>query len=573
MYRIVKALFLSLLGVCSSFALQQPSTPQQKPEPSEPPVVIRTNTRLVIVDVVAKNSKGEPVTDLKNEDFTVLEDGKPQQVKVFNFQSRATDSIKPLPLTTSPDIVTNIPTYQANGALNIILLDGLNTSLPRQAYMRERMIALLEKLPDDVPIAIYTLGSRLSLIQDFTDDHETLKKVVKNLHNNTSPTQQNPSGTPAQGLPGVFVHALGESLQPTMLAFQRESNVAFTQNRVDITLAALSSIARSLAAFPGRKNLIWISDEFPLIVNTKLTLRPVTSYDPRDVEYVVSEAANKLMDSQVVIYPVDARGIAVPALFDVGVGQPDDAVGGRPANGNYSEANLALMSSELNARVTTHEVMNTLADSTGGKALYNNNNVDALVRQGIDDGSTYYTLGYYPADKNWDGKFRKIQVKTNHSGVNLHYRQGYYAINPAPYGKETAQQHEMALNQALSLTSPISTGLPFRAKVLKPADGKITVNFAIDPRMVTFDKKDSGMQSASVDCMVQVYKDENTSLKREFTVVHAELTPENFERISKTFFPCQQSVDLPAGKYTLRLGVIDNRTGLIGTATTTTTVQ
>src|SRR5215813_6976568 len=141
MYRIVKTLFLSLLAVTSSFALQQPSTAQQKPESSEPPVVIRTTTRLVIVDVVAKNSRGEPVTDLKSEDFTVLEDGKPQQVKVFNFQSRATASIKALPLPASPDIVTNIPTYQANGALNIILLDGLNTSLPRQTYMRERMIA------------------------------------------------------------------------------------------------------------------------------------------------------------------------------------------------------------------------------------------------------------------------------------------------------------------------------------------------------------------------------------------------------------------------------------------------
>jgi len=217
--------------------------------------------------------------------------------------------------------------------------------------------------------------------------------------------------------------------------------------------------------------------------------------------------------------------------------------------------------------------MNTLADSTGGKALYNNNNIDVLVRQGIDDGSTYYTLGYYPDDKEWNGKFRKIQVKTSRSGVNLHYRQGYYALNPAPSDKATAQQHEMALTQALSLTSPISTGLPFRAKVLKPAGGKIAINFAIDPHRLSFDKSDSGMQTASVDCMVQVYKDEKTSLKRESTVVHAELTPENFDKINRSFFPCQQSVDLPAGNYILRLGVIDNRTGLIGTATTTTKVQ
>jgi hypothetical protein len=73
--------------------------------------------------------------------------------------------------------------------------------------------------------------------------------------------------------------------------------------------------------------------------------------------------------------------------------------------------------------------------------------------------------------------------------------------------------------------------------------------------------------------MVQVYKDANTSLKLESTAVHAELTPENFQRISNSFFPCQQTVSLPAGNYILRLAVIDNRTGLIGTATTTTKIE
>ena len=456
-----------------------------------------------------------------------------------------------------------------------ILLDGLNTASPRQTFMRERMIALLEKLPDDVPIAIYTLGQNLRLIQDFTDNHETLKKVVNNLHNNLSNTMQSPSGGPALTLPGVFAAQLPAAIKANIDEFEQESTVATTENRVETTLSALNSIARYVAGFPGRKNLIWVSDTFPLYIDTQLTLRDGAYRDPRNFEYAASQSTNALMESQVHVYPVDAHGLAASPFQDIGTGDPRDAVGGRPLEANYGPASTALMARDFGDNLSNHTIMNQLAESTGGKAFYYKNDLDELVREGIDDGATYYTIGYYPADKNWDGKFRKIQVKTNRPGLNLHYRQGYYAMNPAPYTKDSALQHETALNQALSLNSPVSTGLPFKAKVLTPADTphKITVNFAIDPHMLSFEKNDSGMQSASVDCVVQVYKDENTSLKRESTIVHAELTSENFEKINNSFFPCRQSVDLPAGNYILRLGVIDNRTGLIGTATTTTKVQ
>ena len=155
-----------LLGLLGS-SLAAPQEPSSNQNNDQPQTVIRTTTRLVIVDVVAQNDKGNPVTDLKSQDFAVLENGKPQQVKVFNFQSHTTASAKaaqPVP-TIAPGVVTNIPAYPVTSALNVILLDGLNTTAPRQTYMRERLLALLDKLPDDQPIAVYTLGTRLRLIQ------------------------------------------------------------------------------------------------------------------------------------------------------------------------------------------------------------------------------------------------------------------------------------------------------------------------------------------------------------------------------------------------------------------------
>jgi hypothetical protein len=122
--------------------------------------VLKVKTRLVIVDVVARNSKGEPITDLKADDFTVIEDDKPQHISTFNFQqpdSKARASQAPV---LPPDTFNNLPRYKPNGALNVLLLDALNTSMPNQAYAREAMIKLLEKLPQGQPMAVYLLGNR-----------------------------------------------------------------------------------------------------------------------------------------------------------------------------------------------------------------------------------------------------------------------------------------------------------------------------------------------------------------------------------------------------------------------------
>src|SRR5437762_1358726 len=104
---------------------------QEKPKPVyESSTVLKAITRLVVVDVVATNKNGEPVTDLKPADFTVLEDGTPQEIRSFNFQKGGSlaaaakpVSHRPLP----PNVVTNVPEYSSHGSLNVILLDSLNT--------------------------------------------------------------------------------------------------------------------------------------------------------------------------------------------------------------------------------------------------------------------------------------------------------------------------------------------------------------------------------------------------------------------------------------------------------------
>ena len=228
---------------------------------------------------------------------------------------------------------------------------------------------------------------------------------------------------------------------------------------------------------------------------------------------------------------------------------------------------LSEASRETTESTASHSTMNDLAEKTGGRAFYNVNNIETAVRKSIEDGSTYYTLGYYPANKDWDGNFRRITVKTARQGVKLHYRQGYFAVEPQSYARLDAAQKSTDLARALSLDTPTSTALRFQAAIVPPPAGskKVTVNYAVDPRQLTFELGSDGLQHASVDCAVIVYSQKGETLETLSNTMIASLKPDEYSRVMARSFPCRQSFEIAPGEYQLRLGVRDARTGLVGT--------
>jgi len=215
-----------------------------------------------------------------------------------------------------------------------------------------------------------------------------------------------------------------------------------------------------------------------------------------------------------------------------------------------------------------------MAERTGGQAFYNRNDIDGAIRRSIENGSTYYTLAYYPANKDWNGKFRKIQIKTERAGIKLRHRLGYYAVNPTSFAEQNHKQQAEVFGEALSLDTPVATGLLFQAAVLPPSDkteNKVLVNFAVDPHAISFESKADGLEHASVACAVQAFA-KGKSVKIWSSTITASLKPETFKRVMQSTFPCHQSLDLPAGSYVLRLGVRDENTGLLGTANAKVTV-
>jgi VWFA-related protein len=554
-----------------------PAAAQAQQPAYETSAVLKVKSRLVVVDVVARDGKGVPITDLKQEDFTVLEDGKEQKVRIFSFQ-HPDDSVATAPpqaLANGTNVVDNLPHFQPGRALNVVLMDALNTSRLNQVSMRQAMIKFLETLPANEPIAVYLLSDRIHLLQDFTSDPAVLKDVVRSFRGKNSPllTVSADGSSIAPVLPGV-----AQSLPPQMAgqikAFQDQLTIDTTDQRVQITLVALNSLSRTLSGYPGRKNLIWISETFPFDVMLS-NVAGRASLNSRSYAPEIARTGNLLSDSQVAIYPLDARGLAGSGIFNVA--NNSDQYGTSMAGATLRGGMASQMDRESDDRMAARTTMNDLADRTGGRAFYNRNDLDGAVRDSITDGSTYYTLGYYPENKDWNGGFRNIQVKLKRGSAKLRYRIGYFAVDTTAFAKLNPKRQDEEFDDALSLNVPVSTALPFQALVMPPSaktENKVIVNYHVDPHALSFETSNDGLQAVNMECAVRVFPKKNPDkpVTTEAQKMGGALNPDAYAKVMKGFFPCRDALALQPGDYLLRLGVRDNVTGLIGTANASLTI-
>jgi len=567
-----------------------PTPPQSQSQPVEgTATVLKVKTRLVIVDVIALDHKGAPVTDLKADDFILQEENQPQKIRVFNFQQAAQgQSAVFTPATLSANRITNMPRFKTNSALNVLLLDGINVSNANQKYAREQMLKFLEKLPAGEPLAVYAMGSKLRLLQDFTVDPALLKEAVKKSRSNALGVRSESSN--AMDLPPGFVQQLSDQMLQQVLRFGQEQAIYQMDERVRLTIEQLGALARNLAGYPGRKNLIWVSEAFPAYLfpqNPDPTGRNSSSAAAAQLPNIVSyqgqinHASDLLANAQVAVYPVDAGAVGNRDVYsslsntDSNGNYLGNSARGAVRNGMTGSAQAAEISNASTSAMNSHSTMNTVAEQTGGKAFYNTNDLNKAIRDSMEDGSTYYTLGYYPEDKNWDNRFRRISVKVNRPGVKLHYRQGYFAVEPKEYAKQDPKILAMDMGSALDINNPISTALPFQAVVLPPSaqnGNKVQINYGVDAHSIAFELKEDGLQHASVDCGVRAYTKTGESIKLQGNTFNAALAPEQYQKVMKAIFPCNQTLELPPGEYLLRLAVRDTNNGLIGTANGSATV-
>jgi VWFA-related protein len=569
-------------------AAPTPSQPQSEPVEGTA-AVLKVKTRLVVVDVIALDRKGVPVADLKADDFTLQEENKPQKIRVFNFQQGPQGQPAVLaPAALPANRITNMPRFKTNSALNVLLLDGINVTNANQKYAREEMLRFLEKLPAGQPLAVYAMGTRLRMLQDFTVDPTLLKEAVKKAKSTSLAVRSESSN--AIDLPPATLDAMPLAMLQQVLRFGQEQAINQMDERVRLTIEQLGTLARNLSGYPGRKNLIWVSEAFPAYLfpndpdpTGRSSNAAVATQLPivKNYQGEINHASDLLANAQVAVYPIDVAAVGNRDVYsslsntDSNGNYLGNSARGAIRNGLGGSAQASEVSNATETAMNSHSTMNSVAEQTGGKAFYNTNDLNRAIRDSMEDGSTYYTLGYYPENKEWDGRFRRISLKVSRPGVKLHYRQGFYAVEPKEYAKQDPKILAIDLGSALDINNPISTALPFQAIVLPPSaqnGNKVQINYGVDPHSIGFELKEDGLQHASVDCGVRAYSKTGESIKIQGNTFNAALAPEQYQRVMKAIFPCNQSLELPPGEYLLRLAVRDTNNGLIGTANGSATI-
>ncbi len=587
-----------------------PAAAASAPAPAKPPA-FQVNSNLVLVDVVLCD-KAAAVRGLPQDKFHVYENGVLQKMTVFE-EHKAEDGIRvtrypPFP----PGTYSDFPQYKVTSAANVLLLDALNTPLSDQIYVRQQMLEYLKNIPPGTRIAVFTLASRLRIVEGFTTDSSVIAKALSGSGGPQQSVVLDPASDQQSSDQLNDMSSLGatQGALNSMQQFQADLASFQTDLRVQMTLDAMKTLARYLSAIPGRKNLVWFSGSFPLAIEPDATLSsPFQAM--RMYADDVRQTDDMLSGARVAVYPVDARGLmTLPSASAAnsfssggswggtsgrssagkggGKGGTGHGTGGLGSGaGGVRQPPAAAADQKFLAQTTAeHSSMQQIAEDTGGEAFVDTNGLKDAVARAITDGSHYYTLGYVPALKEYDGSFRHIRVDVE-GGYQAAYRRGYYADDPT----RAAVNPQASLNpmigavvrgapplseilfkvRVLSADDPGAKGVKLtsepagqRAKDFKGPATRYLLDFAVDPHPLGFSTTADGVRHARVEFALIAYDGDGNRLNYVDRGVAINLTDALYEQVMHGGIPVHQEIDLPGGVIYLRLVVHDLGTSKVG---------
>lgn len=546
---------------------------------------------VVIEDVVVTNSKGEPVPGLHRDDFEISEDSTPQTIATFEEHKAATLTQFKLP-PMPPNVYTNFPLIQKAESLNVLLLDSLNTPVRDQTYAHQQMLKYLGTIPPGTRVAIFTLASRLRMLQGATTDSSVLLAVLNNKKGaagthaspllasdaeNDANKQQIDFLTAEDAAPKAAANLAAAAVDPVnaMKQFLADTAAYQTETRTRLTLQAFQQLARYLSDTPGRKNVLWFSGSFPTGVLPDPDLPDPFSV-VRDFQADVRRTTDLLASSQVAIYPIAAEGLATDSVYQVNAGAIGEK---RPSLEERDQ--IKQMQNEGVTRDSNHAIMETLAEDTGGEAFYNTNGLNDALTRVINNGTRYYSLTYTPTDKNMDGKFRHIHVKLRDGKYKLAYRRGYFAD---PAGSSAEKTDIDPLLPLMGRNLPDLSQIIYKIRVLpttpQPAPdapragtntdlkGPVTryaVDFAIAVQDLKLDPTPDGGRHGNIEVMLVAYDREGKPLNMVLTKGSLVLQPKVYASILKLGLQLHKEIDVPKQDVYLRTGVYDIDSDSVGT--------
>jgi VWFA-related protein len=523
------------LAAAASAQVGQNTTSKETP-------AFTSTTQLVVEAVTVKDKDGNPVTGLTAKDFTITEDGVPQEIRLFEFQKLDAGAVaEPWPesqrVAPFPRLArTQIAPEPAGDVryrdrrLLALYFDLSAMPMPDQvrAFNSAKKFLRTQMTADDmVAIMAYTGGS-VQVLQDFTADRRQLLAVVETLIVGEDENAPSDASDSSRGDTGA---AFGQN--------DAEFNIFFT----DRQLAALQTAASMLGRLNEKKSLVYFASGLRL--------------NGTNNQAQLHATINAAVRAGVSFWPVDARGLIAQAPLG-------DATRGSPGG-------LAMYTGAAQNAVTgnlqrSQDTLWTLAADTGGKALLDSNDLAHGIVQAQQATSSYYILGYYTTNQSQDGKFRKIKITLNNNlSAALDYRQGYYGGKT--FATSTSADKERQLEDALMLGDPI-TDLTIAMEIdyfqLNRAEYFVTLAVKIPGRELQLARK-RGADRTVIDFLGEIKDDFGSTITNVRDKVDIKLSDTVAAELGRRPIEYDTGFTLLPGKYKIKFLARDAVTGRIGT--------
>jgi VWFA-related protein len=540
----------ALIGAMSFPAglAQTPAQQSQNANDKQGLYRLRVESELVLVNVVVRDKQGKPVTDLRQDDFTVLEDGKPQRVSSFDFENLdvANPDMEPvaagsgpaqesanapaaIPAKPSKPILTAKDADQALSNKRVIVLffdlGSMSPDETERSVQAARKYVQTKMTSADM-IAIVSLASSLRLDQDFTPDRARLLRVLNRFSHAEGQGMENGATGDPEGLPET-----GDAYTP--------DETEYNQFNTDRKLQAMQSLCQVLARFNQKKSIIYFS--------SGMTQTGIEN------QSALRAAVNTAIKANVAIYTMDSRGLEAEP--------PGGAAATASLHGTGMYSGVAVQN-QFDANFASQETLTTLAGDTGGKAFLDTNDLGQVFDRVQRDTSVYYVLGYKSANPLRDGKYRRIQVKVNRAGVSLEFRKGYYA--PKDFQHFNAEDKEQQMEDELASELPnTDVALYMAASYFRMDDRRfyVPVALVVPGSQIPF-TKGGDKDKATLDVIGEVLDE----LKRPVGSVRetVKLALDAAQEARRKNVQYSTGFLLAPGKYHFKFVVRENQSGRLG---------
>ena len=573
----IALLIMVLIGVAYPQAQPQPQ-PQARPQKGDDDQPIRITTQLIQLDAVVVDKKGQVVKGLKREDFEIVEGGKRQPVEFFEYVEAGKGKGR-ISISTQAGVPGAPPSAQGAsegdiGRIFAFVVDDLTIRPDDLVYVRRMLSNFVtnQMQATDLVAIVRTVGGK-GLLQQFTTDKQLLGRAIESLtptiHPLNSYTKDNDQRLSGARPPSLAAPDANEQRDLGLSATggfgddPLESRVNYGEDtnrmmRSYMSLGTASFVIDSMRQLPGRKSLVLISAGLPILDQQAGTAAG-------NVSHFINQLTDKATRAGVAIHTLDIQGLS----GQVGVARFTDTPGKSMMGGVGDNATVGLGRQPDEAMLGGSAIENQmglrrLAADTGGIAILNRNNFDEGLGKIIDANEGYYLLAYTPQDPKFDGKFRRVEIKVKGDGLKVYSRRGYFAREEKAPVASTKQDEILTAVRAPLAKLDVEMDAMMLYKAMPPDKGAIDMHLVIDSKKLQFEPA-GDKQQASLDIAGFVF-DERGEVRGGFSeTVNANLSAEEYNRISKGGFTYSANTTLPTGVYQVRFAVRDNKSGRIGT--------